>query len=305
VRIVSAAFPLGPFAEPFGLTASTAEVRDGALVSDWRERVHPEDVDTYDALAARWCAGEVAEDTYRLAGEDGAVSWVRHRGHPRMKAKAPVVDMLAMDVTDLHVAREQAGGAIKEPAARALALAGVLHERFPQIHADQVSSLAAATAGELGLPRSATERVRLAGLLHDVGKIAIPESILSKPGPLDAAERALIDRHPELGAELVRYVPGLEGAVAGIRHHHERYDGAGYPDGLAGTEIPIDARIVAAVDTYSAITTDRPYQRATSHTMALAELRSCSGNQLDPVVVEALCRVVVREADFAAERLAS
>jgi diguanylate cyclase (GGDEF)-like protein/putative nucleotidyltransferase with HDIG domain len=189
-------------------------------------------------------------------------------------------------------------------AARALALAGVLHERFPQIHADQVSQLAAATARELGLTRAAEERIRLAGLLHDVGKIAIPESILNKPGPLDAAERALIDRHPELGAELVRHVPGLEGAVSGIRFHHERYDGDGYPDGLRGTRIPIDARIVAAVDTYSAITTDRPYQRATSHTMALAELRSCGGNQLDPVVVEALCRVVAREASNLRERLA-
>jgi putative nucleotidyltransferase with HDIG domain len=298
---------LAPFAEAFGLTPSTFPVRDGALVADdWRATVHPDDAGPFDDLAARWCAGEEAEHTYRTVGGDGAVRWVRHRGRPRQEGEDLFVDTLALDVTDLEAARE--GVAIRRQdaaAARALALAGVLHERFPQIHADQVSTLAASTAEELGLPRDAVERIRLAGLLHDVGKIAIPESILSKPGPLDAAERALIDRHPELGAELVRYVPGLEGAVPGIQHHHERYDGGGYPAGLAGADIPIDARIVAAVDTYSAITTDRPYQRATSHTMALAELRSCAANQLDPVVVEALCRVVVRQAESAAERLAS
>jgi HD-GYP domain-containing protein (c-di-GMP phosphodiesterase class II) len=296
---------LEPFAEAFGLAPSTLPVRDGALVGDdWRAGVHPDDLGRYDELAARWCAGEEAEATYRLAGDDD-MRWVRHRGRPRRDGEELIVDMLALDVTELTTAREGMAAERKDAAARALALAGVLHERFPQIHADQVSTLAAATADELGLPRDAVERIRLAGLLHDVGKIAIPESILSKPGPLDAAERALIDRHPELGAQLVQYVPGLEGAVPGIRHHHERYDGHGYPAGLAGADIPIDARIVAAVDTYSAITTDRPYQRATSHTMALAELRSCAANQLDPVVVEALCRVVVREAESAAERLAS
>jgi putative nucleotidyltransferase with HDIG domain len=297
---------LEPFAEAFGLASSTLEVRDGALVADeWRAAVHPDDLARYDALAARWCAGEEAEETYRISGGDDAVRCVRHRGRRRQEGDTLFVDTLALDVTELEAAREGIAANRQDAAARALALAGVLHERFPQIHADQVSTLAAATAEELGLSRDAVERIRLAGLLHDVGKIAIPESILSKPGPLDAAERALIDRHPELGAQLVRYVPGLEGAVPGIRHHHERYDGGGYPAGLAGADIPIDARIVAAVDTYSAITTDRPYQRATSHTMALAELRSCAANQLDPVVVEALCRVVVREAESVAERLAS
>ena len=127
--------------------------------------------------------------------------------------------------------------------------------------------------------------------MHDVGKLAIPDRVLTKPGPLDEAEWETMRTHPEIGEAIVRRVTGLADAAAAVRNHHERWDGTGYPDGLRGEEIPLEARIVAVVDAYSAITAERSYKAARSHEEALAELRRSGGTHLDPVVVEALCAV--------------
>ncbi len=148
------------------------------------------------------------------------------------------------------------------------------------------------TAERLGLPIGIVERCTLGGWLHDVGKVAVPDRILGKPGPLDDEEWAVMRTHPLVGEDIVARVGSLSGAAAGVRHHHERFDGSGYPDGLAGAAIPIEARIVAAADAYAAMTADRVYSTARTPHEAAAELRRSCGSHLDPSVVAALLDVL-------------
>jgi putative nucleotidyltransferase with HDIG domain len=176
--------------------------------------------------------------------------------------------------------------------ARALAYAAALREEEPEAHAAEVSLLATLVAERLGLPDAGVWRCRLGGWLHDVGKVAIPDSILEKPGPLDDAEWELMKTHPAAGADIVSRFAQLREAAAAVRHHHERFDGTGYPHGLAGAAIPIEARIVAAADAYSAMTASRPYSPARPPAEAADELRRSAGTQLDPEVVAALVDVL-------------
>jgi two-component system, cell cycle response regulator len=176
--------------------------------------------------------------------------------------------------------------------ARTLALVSDLGERSLELHAGHVAELAARIAERLGLSEGIVLRCELGGWLHDVGKAGIPERILNKPGPLDDAEWTVMRTHPVIGEEIVRNVGALQEAAAAVRHHHERYDGTGYPDRLAGSAIPIEARIVAAADAYAAMTTDRPYSAALSPAEAMAELQRCARTQLDPRVVHALLGVL-------------
>ena len=178
--------------------------------------------------------------------------------------------------------------------AEALAVAGDLREGGTATHSKEVAGLSAAVAEHLGLGLDDVLRVRVGGWLHDVGKIAVPDGILTKPGKLSEDEWELIRTHPIVGDELLRNFPELSLACAAVRHHHERYDGAGYPDRLAGEQIPLDARIVGTVDAYCAMTTDRPYQQPCSPTEAITELRRCAGTHFDPTVVDALIAVLTR-----------
>jgi diguanylate cyclase (GGDEF)-like protein/PAS domain S-box-containing protein len=184
--------------------------------------------------------------------------------------------------------------------AQALALSAGAREGIAENHCAQVADLAAAIAGALGLPEVTVMRCRLAGWLHDLGKIGIPDAILTKAGPLDDEEWAVMRTHAEIGESILRRIAGLSDAAAAVRHHHERFDGTGYPDGLAADEIPIEARIVACADTYSAITVDRVYRRARPAHEAVAELRAVAGSQLDPAVMDAAVSVLVAAPERAA-----
>lgn len=158
-------------------------------------------------------------------------------------------------------------------------------------HSENVAAYAAAIGGELGLGPDRLRKLRRTAILHDIGKSEIPAAILSKPGPLTPEEREVIERHPTAGAEmLVR--AGLEHEAAMVRAHHERYDGAGYPDGLTGDEIPLEARIVFVADSFEAMTSDRPYRAGMSPAAAVDELRRCAGTQFDPGVVATFVRVL-------------
>ena len=176
--------------------------------------------------------------------------------------------------------------------ARALAFTCSLREGIPQRHAEEVARLADLTAERLALPGRVAQRCRLAGWLHDVGKVAVPDQILNKPGPLDDAEWEIMQTHSAVGADIVHRIPALRQVAAAVRHHHERYSGNGYPDGLAGQAIPIEARIVAAADAYSAMMADRPYSPARTTQEATAELRRSEGSHFDPTVVDALLAVL-------------
>jgi len=177
----------------------------------------------------------------------------------------------------------------------ALVLGDVIEadDEYTGDHTQGVVALAVEVAAEMGLDAEGRQRVEFGALLHDVGKIAIPKSIINKPGPLDDDEWALIRTHTVEGQRLLDRVGGLMRDVGLIvRASHERWDGSGYPDGLAGEAIPIEARIVACCDSYNAMTTTRSYRRAMSVEAALEECRACAGTQFDPDVVEALLRVV-------------
>jgi diguanylate cyclase (GGDEF)-like protein len=176
--------------------------------------------------------------------------------------------------------------------ARALAFTCSLRDGIPQEHAEEVSRLAGLTAERLSLPGRVVQRCRLAGWLHDVGKLAVPEPILNKPGPLDDAESEVMRTHSAVGADIVHRIPALRQVAPAVRHHHERYSGDGYPDGLAGQAIPIEARIIAAADAYATMTADRPYSPARTADEATAELRRSAGTHFDPAVVDALIAVL-------------
>jgi diguanylate cyclase (GGDEF)-like protein len=183
-----------------------------------------------------------------------------------------------------HAGRASAGRQSRDVLLRVLA------ERDPGLGTvREAVELAVATAIGLGLGPDEVEQVRHAAELHDVGKIAIPDAILGKPGPLSDDEWAFVRRHPLIGERIVLAAPALRSVSRLVRTSHERWDGTGYPDGLQGEEIPIGARIVAVADAYTAITGGRPYRPARSADEALEELRRAAGTQFDPTVVEAWC----------------
>jgi two-component system cell cycle response regulator len=168
-------------------------------------------------------------------------------------------------------------------------LLSALTERDPLLggHMSVVAELAEATARRLGLTRDDLETVRHAAELHDVGKVAIPDEILAKSGPLTEDEWTFVRRHTVTGERIISAAPALTAVARLVRSSHERFDGAGYPDGLAGESIPLGARIVAVADAFDAMTSDRPYRAAITHAEALDELQRCAGTQFDPQVVDA------------------
>ena len=148
---------------------------------------------------------------------------------------------------------------------------------------------------EMGLGRTELEKLRLASTLHDVGKIAVPDDVLRKPAPLDARELEVMRRHPVDGADIVSRIRELREILPGVRSHHERLDGKGYPDGLSDPEIPLDARIIAVADTFDAMTSSRPYRTAMSTPEAMIEIDRGVGTQFCPRVVAAFHRLVERD----------
>jgi diguanylate cyclase (GGDEF)-like protein len=176
--------------------------------------------------------------------------------------------------------------------AQSFAHTASIREGVPELHCAQVADLAGRIATRLELPAATVLRCRLAGWLHDVGKIAIPDRVLGKPGPLTGAEWHVMITHAAFGADLVARTPGIAESASAVRHHHERWDGEGYPDRLRGRDIPVEARVVAAADTWNAMTHDRVYRRALDFDAACAELLAIAGSQLDPSIAAALLAIV-------------
>ena len=190
---------------------------------------------------------------------------------------------------------EAAGQAANTTLIDALSRALYARDRQTHEHAERVRQYALELSAEVGVRDDATlAAIRSAAILHDVGKLGIPDSVLQKPGPLTDEEYDLVKQHATIGADLVAAAggPGLLPDI--VRHHHENWDGSGYPDRLAGLDIPIGARVIAIVDCYDALTSDRPYRRALSHNSALAMIHQQRGMMYDPQMTDAFMRVLWR-----------
>jgi diguanylate cyclase (GGDEF)-like protein len=241
--------------------------------------------------------GETAASLLRAA--DVALYAAKRSGRNRTVLHSPALRAVpSVDGSSRDIAAERFVAVI-------LDLAEAVDLRFSGSarHSETVGRYAEMMAHQLGLSEQRTGRVRLAGLLHDIGKVGVPDDILQKPGKLTDAEFALIRRHPELGEQILEH-PSLTDVREWVGAHHERPDGRGYPLGLRHGEIPLEARILAVADAYEAMTSDRTYRSSMGDTAARDELERCSGTQFDADVVAALVSVLEREADHADMALA-
>jgi diguanylate cyclase (GGDEF)-like protein len=224
--------------------------------------------------------GQGRDELIRLA--DSALYWAKEHGKNRVRLYRP-------EVVELSELKRLAAGpdkAARYRAAASLAKAVDARDTYTGRHSDRVSELAAKVATRLGLGAEQIELTRLAGRLHDLGKLAIPEEILRKPGTLSDSERLVLERHPQIGFRMLDSL-GVDPVADLVLHHHERWDGGGYPDGLRGEQIPLAARIIFVTDAYDAMTSDRIYQPKLSSSAALTELERCAGTQFDPGIVAA------------------
>jgi diguanylate cyclase (GGDEF)-like protein/PAS domain S-box-containing protein len=210
----------------------------------------------------------------------------------RAKVLSATARELAAALRDIAVS--DVSGDLNADTVAAIGAAAEIKDPYIRGHQQRASRWAAAVAERMGLPPEQVRVIRIAGLLHDLGKVCISEDILNKPGKLSEEEFAKIKEHPALGAMLI-ISETLQRAVPIVRHHHERFDGAGYPDGLAREDIPLGARIMSVVDVFDAMTHDRAYRDALSREEAIGELERGAGTQFDPVVVEAFLALVRRE----------
>lgn len=217
-----------------------------------------------------------------------AMNWAFARRASRaMERSAAVASALQLRLKDsLQEAELQAVGTLQ-----ALTAAVDAKDVYTSQHSLNVADYACAIAHEIGRDDLALE-VERAGLLHDIGKIGVAEALLQKPSKLTKTEMAAVAQHSRLGANIIQTIPFLMSIVPAVAHHHERWDGTGYPDGLAGEAIPLQARILATADAFDAMTTTRPYRPAMPTAEAKRELTRCRGEQFDPSMVDALLRVL-------------
>jgi diguanylate cyclase (GGDEF)-like protein len=243
--------------------------------------------------------GHSRDELIRLA--DSALYWAKEHGKNRVRLYRP-------EVVELSELKRLAAGpdkAARYRAAASLAKAVDARDTYTGSHSERVSELAARVATRLGLDAEQVELTRLAGSLHDLGKLAIPEELLRKPGTLTDSERLVLERHPQIGFRMLDSL-GVDPVAHLVLHHHERWDGAGYPDGLRGEQIPLGARIIFVTDAYDAMTSDRIYRPKRSSQAALAELERCAGTQFDPGIVAAFAEELGQSASLeAAPALAS
>jgi diguanylate cyclase (GGDEF)-like protein len=265
------------------LLPATERARAVAVARSVVERVAALELDSGPLTASAGVAtfpspGIGRDDLMRVA--DAALYWAKGHGKNRVGVAGPG----AAELDDLKLLAGDR--AARYEAAASLAKAVDARDAYTGSHSERVGELAARIATRLGVDSEQIELTRLAGSLHDLGKLAIPEELLRKRGPLTKSERLVLERHPEIGFRMLESL-GVDPVAELVLRHHERWDGSGYPDGLLGDRIPLGARILFVADAYDAMTSDRVYRRRRSPAQAIAELRRCAGSQFDPEIVEA------------------
>jgi GAF domain-containing protein len=272
-----------------GTLANVLSDGEPMLVADYSELLGGS-----DGNHARGCAGAAVPIQWngQVGGALSAATLA-----PEGTFGAEQLELLA-ELADLAAAAlEHASGShhfddLMQAHVEALAAAMDMRDRRTASHSEDVVRLALAVGNLLQLDAASLLELEFAARLHDVGKIRVPDAVLHKPGPLDPNEYEVIRCHSAWGAETLSGIPGLEAVATVVRFHHERWDGAGYPDGLSGARIPLASRIISACDAYAAMTADRPYRDAIDPAAALQEVVSAAGSQFDPAVVDALADAV-------------
>ncbi len=294
MRSIHDEFPQVPMVVITGcgsLETAVEGLRNG--VSDYLQK--PFDVVQVTAAVTRALARQAArgrlvsflDDLGQLAGREREVAEILSELRQSGRLRGRLGELF-----DLAGGRPGGGAAAGLSPARAIEFLEVLAETietrdaFLRGHARRVSFYASLLAHRLELAQEETERVRIAAFFHDLGKVGVPGELLQRPGALSPAERSSVERHTEIGARLVAPLDIPAEVRAGIRHHHEWWDGTGYPDGLAGAQIPLAARIVAVADAFDAMSSDRPYRGALERGLVEAELRQYAGSQFDPALVK-------------------
>jgi PAS domain S-box-containing protein len=276
--------------------------RIGATVTDLAAEPETRDLDVTKRLGLRAYVGVPVR--LRSGEIYGTLCVVDTQPHPELSGRhtellgflSELAAELIEDEAEQRAARRAEAGAT---GVRTLLAALEARDFYTGEHSKQVVALAAAVARKLGLDENATRDVEQVALLHDIGKVGIPDAILQKQGPLDDQEWQLMRQHPVIGERIIAGTPGLSHLAPAMRAEHERWDGSGYPDGLAGEQIPLASRITLACDALHAMTSDRPYRSAMTLQRACQELQTCTGSQFDPHVIEALLGEIESPTAFA------
>jgi putative nucleotidyltransferase with HDIG domain len=258
-----------------------------------------------DTALDRAKSGEFGADDYVTKPFNHADLAGRIRAHLRLKKMEEQLVSTARELQNSRKALHEQSQLLEQSRAdtvNALLAAVAAKDPYTSEHAQKVAELSETIAGKMGLDKHSMTNLRYASLLHDIGKIGVPTYVLGKEERLEKEELEVIRRHPEISAQIIKPVSFLQRIMPIVRHHHENVDGAGYPDGLKGGEIPLESRILAVADAYDAMTSNRPYRDAITQDRALTLIAERAGTQFDPEVVTIFTEIIRAASAPAANR---